>query len=198
MESGSSPSGRRGVLLAPPRGAQALYQPSTYPRLKRGRKGRVLRYLGRSHQGPFAAALTRLVRQCLATGGLTKRYRPPAPGFCPKVHRRRCGSAGRDRRPARHDLGTRHPALNAARFVGLRGYPRCAAGQERRRGAQVLRRQPSAALSNANQRLLRPIPQPSTSTNPACSPRTLGPGKEKRYSTKLCVGGMSESAYPSA
>jgi len=41
---------------------------------------------------------------------------------------------------------------------------------------------------------------PSTSTDPACSPRTpsiLGQ-VEKRYNAKLCVGGMSESAYPCA
>ena len=51
------------------------------------------------------------VRQCLATGGLTKRYRPPAQGLAPKVHGRRCGAPGRDRRPPRHALGTRHQHL---------------------------------------------------------------------------------------
>ena len=92
-----------------------------------GRKGLVLRYLGRT-TGYSRQHLTRLVRQCLATGGLTKRYRPPAQGFAPKVHGRRCGAPGRDRRPPRHALGTRHPAIAAARFVGLRGHPHCAAG----------------------------------------------------------------------
>jgi transposase InsO family protein len=48
-----------------------------YPRLKRADKGLVPRYLGRSRQ-----QLTRLVRQCLATGGLAKRY--PAQGFARK------------------------------------------------------------------------------------------------------------------
>ena len=87
-------------------------------------------YRHRGLQGGHAIGwhtCTARVRQCLATGGLTKRYRPPAQGL-PEVHGRRCGAPGRDRRPPRHALGTRHPALAAARFVGLRGHPHCAAG----------------------------------------------------------------------
>ena len=59
------------------------------------------------------------------------------------------------------------------------------------------------ALCKENQCLLRRThtsTPPSTSTDPACSPRTpsiLGQ-VEKRYNAKLCVGGMSESAYPCA
>ncbi len=104
-----------------------------------------------------------------------------------QVHGRRCGAPGRDRRPARHALGTRHPALAAARRLRLRGHPHCAAGQERRRGAQVLRRQPSAALCNVNQRLLRHIPQPLAQlpATPACSPRTLGQGERKEVQYKV-------------
>jgi hypothetical protein len=62
---------------------QAVLKRFAYPRLKRANKGLVLRYLGRT-TGYSRQQLTRLVRQCLATGGLTKRYRPPAQGFARK------------------------------------------------------------------------------------------------------------------
>ena len=52
---------------------QAVLKRFAYPRLKRANKGLVLRYLGRT-TGYSRQQLTRLVRQCLATGGLTKRY----------------------------------------------------------------------------------------------------------------------------
>ena len=62
---------------------QAVLKGFAYPRLKRANKGLVLRYLGRT-TGYSRQQLTRLVRRCLATGGLTKRYRPPAQGFARK------------------------------------------------------------------------------------------------------------------
>ena len=62
---------------------QAVLKRFAYPRLKRANKGLVLRYLGRT-TGYSRQQLTRLVRQCLATGGLAKRYRPPAQGFARK------------------------------------------------------------------------------------------------------------------
>jgi hypothetical protein len=62
---------------------QAVLKRFVYPQLKRADKGLVLRYLGRT-TGYSRQHLTRLVRQCLATGGLTKRYRPPAQGFVRK------------------------------------------------------------------------------------------------------------------
>ena len=105
----------------------------------------MLRYLGRT-TGYSRQQLTRLLRWCLATGGLTKRYRPPAQGFARKYTVADVALLAETERPPRHALGTRHPALDAARFVGLRGHPHCAAGQERRRGAQVLRRQPSRSV----------------------------------------------------
>ena len=62
---------------------QAVLKRFGYPRLKRADKGLVLRYLGRT-TGYSRQQVTRLVRQHLATGGLTKRYRPPAQGFARK------------------------------------------------------------------------------------------------------------------
>lgn len=62
---------------------QAVLKRFAYPGLKRADKGLVLRYLGRT-TGYSRQQLTRLVRQCLATGGLAKRYRPPAQGFVRK------------------------------------------------------------------------------------------------------------------
>ena len=62
---------------------QAVLKRFAYPRLKRADKGLVLRYLGRT-TGYSRQQLTRLVRQCLATGGLAKRYHPPAQGFARK------------------------------------------------------------------------------------------------------------------
>ena len=50
-----------------------------YAWLKRGDKGVVLRYLRRTTG--YSRQQTRLVQQCLATGELAKRYRPPAKGF---------------------------------------------------------------------------------------------------------------------
>ena len=138
--------GSRGALLASRRSSSAGGQAAGAA-------------LSGPHHGLFPATLTRLVRQRLATGGLTKRYRPPAQGVARKCTVADVALLAETKRP-RHALGTRHPALAAARRLRLRGHPHCAAGQERRRGAQVLRRQPSAALCNVNQRLLRHIPQP--------------------------------------
>jgi hypothetical protein len=63
------------------------------------------------------------VGQYLATGRLTKRYRPAGTGVCPKVHGRRCGLLAET--DALHDaLGSRYPALDAARWAS--GTPRYA------------------------------------------------------------------------
>jgi hypothetical protein len=115
--------GRRGALLAPPGGAQALCLPSA----QAGEQGAGAALSG-PHHGLFTAAADppgapvlghRRAHQALPSAGT---------GLCPKVHGRRCGAFGRDRRPARHALGTGHQAFDAARFVGLRGHPLCAAG----------------------------------------------------------------------
>jgi transposase InsO family protein len=62
---------------------QAVLKRFAYAGLKRADKGLVLRYLGRI-TGYSRQQMTRLVRQCLVTGGLAKRYRPPAQGFVRK------------------------------------------------------------------------------------------------------------------
>ena len=79
--------GTTGVQFRPFEGDEACYAHIkmvlgrlAYAWLKRGDKGVVLRYLGRT-TGYSRQQLTRLVQQCLATGGLAKRYRPPAKGF---------------------------------------------------------------------------------------------------------------------
>ncbi len=79
--------GTAGVQFRPFEGDDARYAHIkvvlgrlAYAWLKRGDKGVVLRYLGRT-TGYSRQQLTRLVQQCLATGGLAKRYRPPAKGF---------------------------------------------------------------------------------------------------------------------
>jgi len=74
--------------------------------LKRGDKGMVLRYLGRT-TGYSRQRLTRLVQQCLATGGLAKRYRPPAKGF------------GRTYTTVDVALGLPHPPRSPARLFDL-------------------------------------------------------------------------------
>ena len=66
-----------GTLLAPPGGAQALYLSSGWY------KG-LVRYRGRTNGLFTAPADAPEVVQGLATGGLTKRYRPPAQGFARK------------------------------------------------------------------------------------------------------------------
>ena len=62
---------------------QAVLKRFAYPELKRADKGLVLRYLGRT-TSYSRQQLTRLVRQCLPTGRLAKRYRPPIQGFAHK------------------------------------------------------------------------------------------------------------------
>ena len=215
------------------------------------------------------------MRQCLATGGLTKRYRPPAQGLAPKVHGRRCGAPGRYRRPLRHALGTRHQHLlqrallvfgdtrtarlasisvahsttwrgaaghRARRQQGtktrptgidrgapweivatwraalcgyllpvikamLEGFPFMISGFHADNGSEctVVRKCFGDSHPRSVMQCKSTPSAPHTSippsTDSACSPRTPSiPGKvkEKRYSAKLSVGGMSESAYPCA
>ena len=106
---------------------QAVLKRFAYPRLKRANKGLVLRYLGRT-TGYSRQQLTRLVRQCLATGGLAKRYRPPAQGFARKYTAADVALLAET--DALHDTlsgpATKH-LMQRALLVFV-GHPLCAAG----------------------------------------------------------------------
>ena len=115
--------GRRGALRAHPSGAQALCLPSA----QAGEQGAGAALSG-SHDGLFTATVDPSGAAVLGHRSAHQALPSAGTGLCPKVHGGRCGAFGRDRRPARHALGTRHQAFDAARSVGLLGHPLCAAG----------------------------------------------------------------------
>ena len=108
--------GRRGALLAPSGGAQAFCPPSAQAGEQRAGAA-----LSGSHHGLFTAAADPPGAAVLGLRRAHQALPSASTGLCAKVHGRRCGASGRDRRPARHALGTRHQAFDAARF--LRGHP---------------------------------------------------------------------------